>query len=350
METQTLEAEKSTLQQDIEALPRIAEESGALAAAAAKEAAEPVPVRVPALPQVKQPDFMSIIEKAMLMPDFQLEKLERLLEMQKQVMAKQAEMNFNAALVRLSGDLPRIKRTRSVAYDKVKGNPAAGKQEAFKYAAYEDIDAALRPLLAREGLHPLFTTAPRTGDGGGAVVTCTLLHIDGHSMSASVQVSLDSSGGKNNIQAMSSTISYGKRISLSMLLNIVTEGEDDDGEKSEISFIGSEQAKALEALIKETNSDRAKFLAYVAAESVEKILPENLEKGMKILNERKAGVKGAQIKTHSETKPKEKKTNENAQRNDKQPGMASGAASEADSQPIQQDHNGGEGGAVKAGD
>ncbi len=40
---------------------------------------------------------------------------------------------------------------------------------------------------------------------------------------------LDTSGSKNNIQGMGSSLTYGKRYLVTAMLNIVTEGEDKDG-------------------------------------------------------------------------------------------------------------------------
>jgi hypothetical protein len=40
---------------------------------------------------------------------------------------------------------------------------------------------------------------------------------------------LDTSGSKNNVQAVGSSTSYGKRYTATLLLNIRTKGEDDDG-------------------------------------------------------------------------------------------------------------------------
>ena len=81
------------------------------------------------------------------------------------------------------------------------------KRKAFKFATYENIDRVIRPYLQAEGFSLSFTTAPRTADGGGAIVSGTLSHKSGHSRSASISVALDSSGGKNNIQAIGSSFS-----------------------------------------------------------------------------------------------------------------------------------------------
>lgn len=252
-----------------------------------------------------QNDIMNIIDKVMQNPDFDVNKLERLLEMQERIMKKNAEIAFNSALTRLSADLPRIVKKSSVKYAVDKNNPNGEKKEAFKFASYDDIDEVLRPLLSREGFHPSFDTAPRPGDGGGAVITCTLSHVAGHSMKASVPVALDTSGGKNNIQAMGSTISYGKRYALCMLLNIVTCDEDDDGNKN--SVVSEAQVAAINALIKTTGSDLNKFLAFAGADTVENINASEYDRVVNMLTFKTKQPVVTTIKNVNETTTKEKK-------------------------------------------
>jgi hypothetical protein len=61
---------------------------------------------------------------------------------------------------------------------------------------------------------------------------------------------------------MGSSLSYGKRYTTEMLLNIVREGDDDDGVRAEA--IDETQKAELVALLQETNTtDTAAFLKYV---------------------------------------------------------------------------------------
>jgi hypothetical protein len=80
-------------------------------------------------------------------------------------------------------------------------------------------------------------------------------------------VALDSSGGKNNIQGMGSSFSYGKRYTTTALLNIVTEGEDDDGARGGARFISEVQADELRELCRMAGRQEGPFLARVFAGS-----------------------------------------------------------------------------------
>lgn len=223
-------------------------------------------------------------------PQLDVTKLTALLEMQERMETKAAEAEFNAALARLSQVMPRINRDGQVEYAVDKNKPDGAKKQAFRFATYENIDRLIRPHLQAEGMSLSFTTAPRAGEGGGVMVTGTLSHRNGHSRSASIGVALDSSGGKNNIQAMGSSFSYGKRYTTTMLLNIVTEAEDDDGRTGGMVFVTVEQQQQISKLLHETKAPLTAFLEFVGAESVESIQAKDFPKAINSLIKRAAQI------------------------------------------------------------
>ena len=71
---------------------------------------------------------------------------------------------------------------------------------------------------------------------------------------------VDTTGSKNGVQAVASSVSYGKRYTAGLLLNITTTGEDDDGNGPVAQItprITSAQATQLATLL-EKCSDKAK--------------------------------------------------------------------------------------------
>jgi hypothetical protein len=60
-------------------------------------------------------------------------------------------------------------------------------------------------------------------------VTCSVSHELGHAESTSLSHSPDSSGKKNSIQAIGSTITYLQRYTILALTGLATKGQDDDG-------------------------------------------------------------------------------------------------------------------------
>ena len=185
-------------------------------------------------------------------PAVDVTKLQAVLEMQERLERRQAEREFIAAFARLSADLPRVKKNGTISLiDKQGVNKGS-----IAFAKWEDMDRVIRPLMAREGFTLSFDSAQRAGDGGGLVVTGTLMHRDGYARAASMPLALDVGPGRNNLQAMGSTLSYGKRYCAEMLLNIVREGEDNDGN----DLISVEQAAELDGMMREMGVDPPKFL------------------------------------------------------------------------------------------
>lgn len=218
--------------------------------------------------------IMQIIAKAASDPAVDVSKMSALLDLQERLTAKRAEAEFNQAYADLQDELPRIKKDGTVEYPIDKNKPDGPKKKAFSFATWENVDAIIRPLLKKCGFSLTFNSTQKQGDGGGALVTGTLLHIGGHSKSASIPLALDSSGGKNNIQGMGSTLSYGKRYTTFMLLNIVTEGEDDDGVRGGMVFINDDEAAEVNKLIDDTGTNRDRFL-----ESLKLANVSNIQKG-----------------------------------------------------------------------
>ena len=232
--------------------------------------------------------FLAIIERAAMNPDIDVEKLERMMAMQERIMAKNAEMSFNQAMSRLAQKMPRIVKGGTVGYKEDKNNKSSATVEAFRFARYEDIDAVVRPLLVEEGFSLSFNTEQR--DGGGCIMHGTLSHVDGHSRTASIPLALDTSGGKNNIQAMGSTTSYGRRYTMCMLLNIVTVGEDDDG-KGDDDLLDNEKAVEIDLLIAEVKADKAKFLKFMGVDDVRHVKAADYQKAINALKAKQKTAK-----------------------------------------------------------
>lgn len=208
--------------------------------------------------------MLNFVAMALRDPSIEVSKLEALLRMQRDIVADDAKSLFNQAFGRLQPRLPRIKKNGSVEYKNKQGQL----EKAFKFAKFEDIMTVIAPLLEEEGFSVGFNTVPRPSDGGGLIVTCILRHRAGHSTETSIPVPLDSSGGKNSLQGYGSTLSYGKRYTLTASLNLVTEGEDDDGQRGGTKFITEAQADELRSLCEQTGRIEGQFLDQLFAGKV----------------------------------------------------------------------------------
>lgn len=209
-------------------------------------------------------------------PSLDVKKLEALMEMQFKMERRQAEQEFIAAFTRVSEKMPRVKKTGVIDLGKGKGQIA--------FAKWEEMDKVIRPLLASEGFTLSFDSAPRTGEGGGLVVTGKLMHRSGHVSAASIPLPLDSGPGRNNLQAQGSTLSYGKRYCAEMLLNIVREGGDDDGVKGAARFATEDEVSELRALIAETNTSENNFCALFGVAHLGELTVANVAPAKNMLN------------------------------------------------------------------
>lgn len=173
-----------------------------------------VQAKTDALPavQAEGATILSVISRAASDPNVDIDKMERLLQMHERMQAKQSEAEFAAALAEMQDALPSIGE---------RGNAA----NRYTYALWEDINAAIKPILKQHG----FALSFRTDCTKEAIsVTGVLTHRSGHREETTISLPADGSGNKNAVQAVASSVSYGKRYTAGALLNLTSHGEDDD--------------------------------------------------------------------------------------------------------------------------
>lgn len=211
--------------------------------------------------------LITVIARAASDPAVNIEKMERLLQMQERILDRNAKAAFADALARLQPKLP-ILAERGGIKDR-NGNVQS------RYALWEDIVGVVTPLLAEEGFSLSFRTS---SDKDGVKVTGVLLHREGHSESTELWLPMDVSGSKNNVQGVGSSTSYGKRYTASALLNLRTGDVDDDGRaagRKSAETLSEAQVANLDCLLADVGADKAKFLRYAKVDSLSEILAVN---------------------------------------------------------------------------
>lgn len=166
---------------------------------------DPMPV------QAEGATILAVISRAAADPATDVEKMERLMAMYERMEDRRARSEFAADLAEMQDSLPSIGE---------RGN-AAGR---YTYALWEDINAAIKPILKQHG----FALSFRTDFTDGIAVTGVLSHRSGHREETTIKLPADNSGNKNAVQAVASSVSYGKRYTAGALLNLTSHGEDDD--------------------------------------------------------------------------------------------------------------------------
>tara|TARA_R110000764_G_scaffold62357_1_gene132588 strand:+ start:186 stop:1022 length:837 start_codon:yes stop_codon:yes gene_type:complete len=156
--------------------------------------------------------FVAVIERLATDPNSDLSKLEKMMDMQERVLDKQAEQAFAASMAAMQSEMPRV-------FELAQGHN-------LTYARLEDINDTIRPVLEKHGFCVTFAT--NQDDLKAVKVTAICSHKLGAKQETSLILPLDTSGSKNAVQAVGSTVSYGKRYTMCALLNIST-GNDNNG-------------------------------------------------------------------------------------------------------------------------
>lgn len=209
--------------------------------------------------------------------DLNVEKMERLLAMYERTVEREAAVAYKEAMARVQAGMPQFGKSGEIV---VKGEVRS------KYAKLEDIDKVIRPMLAAEGFS--LSLDSESTDGKLYHVSCTVSHRQGHSETKSVLLPPDTSGAKNAVQAVFSTIvGYAHRQLVKMHFNIIETGIDTDGTGEAGEFITEDQAKDIQALIDEVKADKNRFLKYVGVGSVSEIRKGDFERVIKALEDKR---------------------------------------------------------------
>lgn len=251
--------------------------------------------------------LLAMIERVASNPAVDVDKFERLMAMQERILARNARAAFIAAFAKMQPELPTIDRngTIIITHKDDKDKPVELRRiiQKTKFATWEDISDAIKPILARNG----FGLSFRIGGApdGKVTVTGILSHIEGHQEETAMPaLPYDTSGSKNNLQGIGSSISYGKRYAGIALLNITSRAKvdaDDDGsvgggdaaEDEQSGAISAEQVERLIQLGNESGANQGQFLAYFEIERIEDLPTSRYLEAEQLLRKKRSRRAGA---------------------------------------------------------
>jgi hypothetical protein len=224
---------------------------------------------------------MAVMERMARNKEVDTTKLAQIREFAEAMLSDQRRTAFDAALAEMQADLPTIsaRGTIEIRAKDTKGDRTGRVIQSTKYAKWEDINEAIKPVLKKHGFVLRFETGLAYD---GRIKVTGILAGHGHRERSEFILQHDATGSKNAVQAVGSSTSYGKRYAAGALLNLTSRGEDDDGrlgggEPSEgfpgdkTSFITSDQITALVDECKRVGCPRDKFLAWADIASFEEI-------------------------------------------------------------------------------
>ena len=213
-----------------------------------------------------------------------LGQLEKLLDLQIRYEENEAKKAYHKAMAAFKSDPPDITKDAHVRFNTSKG------QTDYKHATLANVTSKINTGLSQQGLSAAWKT--EQGDKGLITVTCTITHELGHSESTSLSSSPDTTGNKNNIQAVGSTISYLQRYTILALTGLATREMDDDGQSSEpVEYVAGEELTELKELAAEVVENPEAFFKLVGAESIESIPVQNYHKAISLLRQKMAKMR-----------------------------------------------------------
>jgi hypothetical protein len=183
-----------------------------------------------------------------------LEQIEKLMQLQERWEANEAKKAYFEAMAAFKASPPEINKDRTVKYKDVK----------YNHASLYNVTEKINTELSKHGL----SASWKVQQNGIISVTCKIVHIRGYGEETTISAASDTSGSKNAIQAVGSTITYLQRYSLLSLTGLAT--FDDDGAASGgiAELINADEINQIEDLLVKSQTDIDKFVAWLKVDSL----------------------------------------------------------------------------------
>lgn len=211
--------------------------------------------------------FLMVIERCVLDPNFSVEKLQALLKVQQEWDAIQAKKAFDEAKAKFSTFAIKVTRDKE------------NKQYDSRYTSLGNLVNTVTPYLAQCDLHARWE--PDQTDG--IRMTCILRHKMGHEERAMMKVPIDTSGAKNPIQQIKSSMTYARNCTFEMVCGLASSSGpvnlDDDGNGAGTKEAVPEEmfVARLDAITNSGNLKELQSMYRAAYEEAEKIKDQSAQ-------------------------------------------------------------------------
>lgn len=192
--------------------------------------------------------------------------LAKLMALQERWQANQARMAFDEAISNAKAEIKPVIRNAKGHNDK-------------RYADFAAIASAVDPIITKFGLSYRF----KTQQTDRISVTCVLSHKEGHFEETTLAGPPDTSGSKNAIQAIGSTLTYLQRYSLTQALGLAATNDDDGKAAGMGETITDEQVIYLRELIEAVGADERRFLSHGKIERLADIRADQFQNAVNLL-------------------------------------------------------------------
>lgn len=207
-----------------------------------------------------------------------VEALERLQALHERVSDRAAAAEFARAVAAFQSACPPVRKTSTASI-----LTKDGSKYSYTYAELDHIARVIGPHLQAAGLSYSWDSSM---DGKLLRCTCTLRHLNGHTVTASFACPVESASAMSEQQKHAAALTYARRQSLIQVLGLTT--CDPDTDAADPTPITDQQALDLEVLCDEAGVHKLRFLRWAGVERFEDILAVNYEAAINAVKAKQA--------------------------------------------------------------
>jgi len=148
-----------------------------------------------------------------------IEQMQQLMDLQERYEANAARKAYMQAMTAFKAEPLTVVKNKEVGFGKT----------SYSHATLASVVDAVVHALSKHGLSHQWRTEQSSDDKAWITVECTITHEAGHSESVKLSAPTDTSGSKNAIQAIGSTVTYLQRYTLMAITGLAAKDMDDDG-------------------------------------------------------------------------------------------------------------------------
>lgn len=214
-----------------------------------------------------------------------IEALDKLAQLQERFEDRQAAKVYADAMAALQEEMPAIKKTKTA-----KITTTSGGSYSYTYAPLDEIVKVLRPLAKKHGFSWRWNQE-ETKDGK-ARTTLRISHVAGHSEENHFTLPTESKSAMSAQQKQAAANTFAKRQTIVDGFGLITTDEDlDAAEPQDPTPITDDQVTVLEDLLRETKTERARFLKWLEVDSLAALPATQYQQAIGALNQKKRGAK-----------------------------------------------------------
>jgi ERF superfamily len=233
--------------------------------------------------------LMQLVAELVRDKEMDLERFKQIVKLRDEFKAQEAKRIFDADFVQMKPNLPLVIKTH------------ANSQTSSNYAKLEDVNQKIDPVLSQFGFGTSSKVTAQTDTD--VTMVLELRHRSGHAETMTLTMPIDDAGAKGNVNktklhAISSTITYIKRVGFCALLNIST-GDDKDGNgvKKKGSPITTEEAVDIDTRARNLGEKyHAKFLTWLGVATANEVVATDYKKAIDALDEAEHAKKAREQK------------------------------------------------------